>query len=74
MGDSRGRSPGGISRLWVLLLCGGAIIGLTAGMLFDAPKSYDIMWWISIALGLIAAAVHWPIREEAVPRLRAAMA
>lgn len=53
----------------------GAFIGVwLAGVLYDATKSYDAMWWISIALGLLAAAVHWPIREEAVPRLRAAMA
>ena len=35
-----------------------------AGYLYDATKSYDLMWWISIALGLFAAAVHWPIQER----------
>ena len=29
------------------------------------------MWWISIALGLFAAAVHWPIQERPVARLAA---
>jgi hypothetical protein len=27
------------------------------------------MWWISVALGLFAALVHWPIVEKPVPRL-----
>jgi predicted MFS family arabinose efflux permease len=47
---------------------------LLAGVLYDATRSYDMMWWISIALGLFAAAVHWPIRERPVPRLAAASA
>lgn len=53
----------------------GAFLGVwMAGVLFDATQSYDLMWWISIGLGLIAALVHWPIREEPVARLRAAQA
>src|SRR5262249_19898648 len=40
-----------------------------AGTLYDLSKSYDMMWWISIALGLFAAAVHWPIKERPVARL-----
>jgi predicted MFS family arabinose efflux permease len=48
----------------------GSFTGLwLAGTLYDLTKSYDIMWWISIALGLFAAAVHWPIRERPVARL-----
>jgi hypothetical protein len=26
------------------------------------------MWWISIALGLASAALHWPIVEKPVAR------
>jgi predicted MFS family arabinose efflux permease len=53
----------------------GSFTGLwLAGVLYDATGSYDMMWWISIALGLFAAAVHWPIRERPVPRLAAASA
>jgi predicted MFS family arabinose efflux permease len=53
----------------------GSFAGLwLAGVLYDATKSYDMMWWISIALGLFAAAVHWPIEERPVPRLTAASA
>jgi hypothetical protein len=29
------------------------------------------MWWISIALGIISALFHWPIREIPVERLAA---
>ena len=45
-----------------------------AGYLYDVTKSYDAMWWISIALGLFAAAVHWPIQERPVARLAASPA
>jgi predicted MFS family arabinose efflux permease len=48
----------------------GSFSGLwLAGYLYDLTKSYDMMWWLSIALGLFAAAVHWPIEERPVPRL-----
>ena len=51
----------------------GSFAGLMlAGVLYDATRSYDTMWWISIALGLFAAAVHWPIQERPVQRLAAA--
>ncbi len=51
----------------------GSFTGLwLAGYLFDRTKSYDAMWWISIALGLFAAAVHWPIKERPVARLATA--
>jgi MFS family permease len=53
----------------------GSFTGLwLAGTLYDLTKSYDMMWWISIALGLFAAAVHWPIKERPVARLAAANA
>ena len=51
----------------------GSFAGLwLAGTLYDLTQSYDMMWWISMALGLFAAAVHWPIQERPVPRLAAA--
>lgn len=53
----------------------GSFTGLwLAGVLYDLTKSYDMMWWISIALGLFAAAVHWPIKERPVARIAAANA
>jgi MFS family permease len=39
------------------------------GSLFDTYGSYEIMWWISVALGFIAALMHMPIKEKAVQRL-----
>jgi hypothetical protein len=30
------------------------------------------MWWISIALGVIAALINWPIQEKPVARLATA--
>ncbi|MFM9943544.1 MAG: MFS transporter [Hyphomicrobiaceae bacterium] len=48
----------------------GSFSGLwLAGRLFDITKSYDTMWWISIALALFAALIHLPIRERPVARL-----
>jgi predicted MFS family arabinose efflux permease len=51
----------------------GAFLGVwLAGRLFDATKSYEAMWWISIALGLISALLNWPIKEAPVARLQVA--
>jgi len=51
----------------------GGFLGVwLGGLLFDLYKSYDIVWWLNIALGLLAAAVHIPIREAPAPRLAAA--
>lgn len=50
----------------------GSFLGVwLAGRLYDMTQSYDIMWWISVALGLLAALVNWPIREVPVERLAA---
>ena len=38
------------------------------GWLFDATGSYDMMWWISIILGLVAAALHLPIADRPLER------
>lgn len=42
--------------------------GWGGGLLFDLQGNYDTMWWISIGLGLVAAALHWPIVEERLAR------
>jgi len=39
------------------------------GYIFDTTGSYDLMWAISVGLGLVAAALHWPIREQPLARL-----
>ncbi len=41
------------------------------GKLYDMFGNYDLMWWISVALGLGSALLHWPIRERPVARLMA---
>ncbi|HZA01832.1 MAG TPA: MFS transporter [Hyphomicrobiaceae bacterium] len=65
---------------WMTMLYGivffshqvGSFLGVwLAGRLFDITRSYDAMWWISVALGLFAALVHWPIKERPVARLAA---
>ena len=33
------------------------------GFVYDATGNYDIVWWVAVALGIVAAALHWPIRE-----------
>lgn len=39
------------------------------GYVFDRSGSYDPVWWISVALGLASAALHWPIKDAPVSRL-----
>ncbi|MEQ1695147.1 MAG: MFS transporter [Hyphomicrobiaceae bacterium] len=62
---------------WMTMLYGvvflshqiGSFMGVwLGGLVYDATKSYDTMWWISVALGVFAAAIHWPISERAVDR------
>ena len=38
------------------------------GYLFDRTGSYDVVWWISIALGVMAGLVNLPIDERAIKR------
>jgi MFS family permease len=43
----------------------GAFFGVwLGGLVYDATGTYDLMWWLSIALGLAAAIVHLPIQER----------
>ena len=48
---------------------GGFLGAWLGGVLYDELASYDIMWWLSIALGVAAAILHWPIVERPVERL-----
>jgi predicted MFS family arabinose efflux permease len=42
----------------------GSFLGVwLGGLLYDQTGSYDVVWWISVALGIFAAIVHWPIKE-----------
>ncbi len=42
------------------------------GRIFDTTGSYDLMWWLSIALGLVATALHLPIADKPIPRAQTA--
>lgn len=46
----------------------GSFLGVwLGGVVFDHFGSYDAIWWLSVALGLLSALFHWPIRE-AMPK------
>ncbi|HEY2561903.1 MAG TPA: MFS transporter [Caldimonas sp.] len=51
----------------------GSFLGVwLGGRLYDATGSYDVVWWIAVALGIFAALVNLPIRERAILRPAAA--
>jgi MFS family permease len=53
----------------------GAFIGVwLGGFLYERTGSYDVVWWLGVALGIFAALVNLPIREQPVGRLAAAPA
>jgi len=67
-----------MSMLWGIVFfshqLGSFLGGWGAGRLYDLNGNYDLIWWISIGLGLFAAVIHWCIRERPVPRLAMAPA
>ena len=53
----------------------GSFLGVwLGGVLYDRTGSYDIVWYIAIALGVLAAAINLPIRESAIQRTLRAQA
>ncbi len=38
------------------------------GLLYDRTGSYDVVWYIAIALGVMAALVNLPVKEAAIVR------
>ena len=38
------------------------------GKLYDTTGSYDVVWWIAIALGVFGAIVNLPVREQPIQR------
>jgi predicted MFS family arabinose efflux permease len=44
--------------------------GWLGGRLYVATGSYDVVWWMSVALAVVAALLNAPIREVPVARLR----
>ncbi|MEI7515062.1 MAG: MFS transporter [Betaproteobacteria bacterium] len=48
----------------------GSFLGVwLGGFLYDRTGSYDLVWYIAIALGVFAALVNLPVRESAIARL-----
>ncbi|HEX6722247.1 MAG TPA: MFS transporter [Burkholderiaceae bacterium] len=53
----------------------GSFMGVwLGGKLFDATGSYDLVWWIAVALGIFAALINLPVRETPIVRRAPALA
>ncbi|MEE2997867.1 MAG: MFS transporter [Pseudomonadota bacterium] len=51
----------------------GSFVGAwLGGVFFESTGSYDTIWWVGILLGIIAAALHFPIDDKPVERLQPA--
>jgi MFS family permease len=65
--------PVHMSMLWGIVFfshqLGSFLGGWGAGRLYDVQGNYDLVWWISVVLGIFAALIHWLIRERPVERL-----
>jgi ABC transporter substrate binding protein len=65
--------PVHMSMLWGIVFFshqfGSFLGGWGAGRLYDVQGNYDLIWWISVGLGVFAALIHWLIREQPVERL-----
>jgi MFS family permease len=68
---------------WFTMLAGmaffshqvGGFLGVwLGGVLYERTGSYDVIWWVAIALGVISALVNLPIVEKPVARMAAAPA
>ena len=47
----------------------GSFLGVwLGGYLYDRTGAYDVVWYIAIALGVLAALVNLPVRETAISR------
>ena len=70
--------PVHMSMLWGIVFfshqVGSFLGGWGAGRLYDVRGNYDLVWWISVGLGIFAALIHWLIREKPVERLTLAAA
>ena len=49
----------------------GSFIGVwLGGYLYDRLGSYDLVWLLAIALGVMAALINLPVKESAIVRSR----
>ncbi len=47
----------------------GSFLGVwIGGRIFDRTGSYDLMWWITVAAGVVAALLTLPVDERQIPR------
>ncbi|MBJ7467995.1 MAG: MFS transporter, partial [Rhodoferax sp.] len=47
----------------------GSFLGVwLGGYMYDTTGSYDLTWYLSIALGVFAGLVNLPVKEEAIDR------
>jgi predicted MFS family arabinose efflux permease len=53
----------------------GSFMGVwLGGRLYDSTGSYDVVWWIAVALGVFAGLINLPVRETPIARPAAAAA
>ena len=49
----------------------GSFLGVwLGGVVFEATRSYDLIWLGAMALGVLSAALHWPIDDREIQRAR----
>jgi len=70
--------PTHMSMLWGIVFfshqVGSFLGGWLPGLLYDIQGNYDLMWKLSVGLGLAAAIIHWRIPERPVARIDRATA
>jgi len=49
---------------------GGFLGAWIGGFLFDLTGNYDAVWIIAMALGVLAAILHWPISDQPIVRAK----
>ena len=54
--------------------CGSFLGAWLGGRLYNMTGSYDVVWWIAVALGVFAALVNLPVKEQAIVRSQPAPA
>jgi predicted MFS family arabinose efflux permease len=53
----------------------GSFLGVwLGGLLYDRTGSYNVMWWLAAAMGVFAALVNLPVRDQAIVRAQPAAA
>jgi predicted MFS family arabinose efflux permease len=50
---------------------GGFLGAWLGGIVFERTGSYDLVWWLAILLGALAALINVPIVEKPVTRIAA---